>query len=287
MNDQTHANNANDLYKQIIHFVNRNFDFESAPRGKKIREIVSMTSVLKNPLDCLITIKERKLNYQFAIIEKFEYLWGKHDPERLISYNSNLKSYAGQYKYFDGNYAQRFNFWIEHIYNILKSDNDSRQAVISIYDTTARHQSADIPCTLSLQFFIRENKLHLITTMRSNDLLWGFPYDVNAFCFIQEVMAYWLGISVGIYTHQVGSAHIYLEPAKNYEQLLSCVDSKETIKIENPKWNLSYEETKEWLPYFFHCESRIRRGVMKLSEVGIMPEVLKKYLEILSYKWLK
>ena len=277
--------NANDLYKEVILDVENNYDYESAPRGKKIKEKLAYQCVLLNPLNSLITIKERKLNYRFAIIEKLEYLYGKHDAERLIAYNPNMKNYAGNYNYFDGNYAQRFNFWIDHIYNLLKSDADSRQAVISIYGETARHQSLDIPCTLTLQFLIRNKRLHLIVNMRSNDLLWGFPYDINAFCFLQEVMAKWLGVEIGTYTHQAGSIHIYTDNEENHRQLLSCASSVEEVDIHNPKWNLTYEETKEWLPKFFSMEARMRR--LKQDEPGYLPPPLDEYFKILKTKWIK
>jgi thymidylate synthase len=284
------SDNINELYKEAILNIENEFDYLSHPRGKHIKERLATQHVLTNPRDCLVTIKERKLNYQFAIIEKFEYLFGKHDPIRLVAYNSNLKNYEGIYNYFDGNYAQRFNYWLDHIYQILKNDPDSRQAVISIYDTTARHQSLDIPCTLNLQFFIRNQELSLITTMRSNDLLWGFPYDVNAFCFLLEVMACWLGVEIGTYIHQVGSMHIYLEPEENHRQLLSCTSSIDVVNQHNPTWNLGYEDTKKYLPLFFAAENMMRTSPMT-NEWRILedqlPPVLQDYLKALSRKWTK
>lgn len=276
---------ANEAYKQLIKGVNGAPEFESAPRGKKVREWIAPQIVLTNPLDCLITIKERKLNYRFAVIEKLEYLGGIHDAERLKAYNPNLSGYEGNYGYFDGNYAQRFNYWLDHIYQVLRKDPDSRQAVVSIYDGSARHLSPDIPCTLNLQFLLREGKLHLITTMRSNDLLWGFPYDVNAFCFLQDVLAKWLGVELGNYYHNVGSLHIYEEPIENYNLLVSCVESESYVDRRNPVWNLTYEETKEWLPKFWHMENRLRR--LRNEEPGYLPPPLDEYLKLLKTKWIK
>lgn len=282
--------NANQLYKNIIEYVNKNPDYEVSPRGFSIKEKLAVKVTLTNPRNCLVTIAERKLNHQFAIIEKFEYLYGKHDAERLIAYNSNLKNYAGNYSYFDGNYAQRINYWLDHVYHLLLHDRDSRQAVISIYDATARHQSADIPCTLTLQFFIRDNKLHLIGSMRSNDLLWGFPYDINAFCFLQEVLAKWLNVELGIYTHFVGSMHIYKEPEKNYKQLLSCVGSVEFDNHVNPVWDLNYEDTKKYLPMFITAEQMLRTDPLNTEwEIvsSFLPNVLSDYLKLLQPKWKK
>lgn len=279
------ADDINTIYKYAIQTIDETPQFVVSPRGMKIKEHIVSQIVLNNPLDCLVTLKERKLNYRFAIIEKMEYLWGKHDANRIIAYNPNMKSYAGTYNYFDGNYAQRFNFWLDHIYNILKKDPDSRQAVCSIYDATARHQSNDIPCTLTLQFIIREEKLNLIVNMRSNDLLWGFPYDINAFCFLQEVMACWLRIEMGTYYHNVGSMHIYTSPPENYQQLINTSKNNQKFDMENPRWRLSYEDTKQWLPKFFYMEERMRR--LEKLEPDYLPHVLEDYLSIISTKWVK
>lgn len=278
------SNDINDLYRKIVYVVDNQPDYIVSPRGMEIKEKLGLSLRLTNPRNCLMTIPTRKLNYKFAIIEKFEYLFGRHDPDRLVAYNKNLGNFKGDYGYFDGNYAQRFNFWLDHIYEILKNDPDSRQAVISIYDQTARHQSKDIPCTLNLQFFIRDNKLNLITTMRSNDLLWGFPYDVNAFCFIQEVLAYWLNVELGWYQHNVGSMHIYLN--EFYDQVINSANDLSFNAITNPKWNLNYKETKKWLPLFFHLEEIYRTE--KYSDpdiIGSFPIVLNEYLNILNEKW--
>lgn len=282
------APTMNQLYKDLIREVDTNPDYLVSPRGMKIKEKIGLQFRLTNPKECLVSLTNRKLNHAFAVVEKFEYLYGKHNPERLIAYNANLANYRGEYGYFDGNYAERLNFWIRHCYQILKADPDSRQAVAAIYDATARHQSKDIPCTLTLQFFIRGGKLLLMVNMRSNDLLWGTPYDVNAFAFLQEVMASWLGIEMGEYIHTNGSTHIYLEPEKNYQQLLSCLDS-EAEDIKNPVFNLTFEETQSALPIFMAAEQFMREG--KWREAGVLssqlPECFDQYLAILQEKLMK
>lgn len=273
------SDNINDLYKKAID-ITVTYGKESAPRGMPIKEIIAPQLVLTNPLNCLTTIKARKLNYRFAAIEKLEYLYGNHNPQRLIHYNPNMKNYVGKYNYFDGNYAQRFNFWLDHVYAILKEDRDSRQAVISIYDATARHQSSDIPCTLTLQFIIRSEVLHLIVNMRSNDLIWGFPYDINAFCFIQSVMAHWLGVKVGTYYHNVGSLHLYKN--EHYQKLIDTLEDKEVNEYKNPVWDLGYEDTKKYLPLFFYAEQVLRDK--NYARISYMPKCLLDYLDILIKK---
>jgi hypothetical protein len=68
-----------------------------------------------------------------------------------------------------------------------------------------------VPCTLSLQFLIRDKRLNCIATMRSNDIVWGLTYDVFNFTMIQEYVAVKVGIPLGDYFHNAGSLHLYAD----------------------------------------------------------------------------
>jgi thymidylate synthase len=96
----------------------------------------------------------------------------------------------------------------------LRSRPDSRQAVVSLWNDgdlphAVKGDKGDLPCTLSLQFLVRWNRLHLVATMRSNDVWLGLPYDVFAFTALQRVVAARLDLRPGLYRHQVASMHLY------------------------------------------------------------------------------
>ena len=102
---------------------------------------------------------------------------------------------------------------------ILLIDHDSRQAILHIKEARniVESPTKDLNCTISLQFILRNNKLDLITTMRSNDIWLGLPYDVFNFTCMQIQMAMELGVEIGIYHHNVGSLHMY---EKDYLRLV-------------------------------------------------------------------
>jgi thymidylate synthase len=56
---------------------------------------------------------------------------------------------------------------------------------------------------------LRDDKLHLIASMRSNDAYKGLPHDIFAFTMLQEIMARTLGVDVGPYQQFVGNLHLY------------------------------------------------------------------------------
>lgn len=99
---------------------------------------------------------------------------------------------------------------LNSVVTLLREKPGSRRAVIQLFnaeDIATRHK--EIPCTTTLQFHIRDRRLHLSVTLRSNDAYWGLPHDVFCFTMLQEMMARRLGVELGEYYQHVGSMHVY------------------------------------------------------------------------------
>jgi thymidylate synthase len=106
-----------------------------------------------------------------------------------------------------------------NIQKLLKDRPFSRRAVVQIFNAEdiAEHHK-EIPCTTTLQFFLRDDRLSMSVTMRSNDAYFGLPHDVFCFTMIQEMMARRMNKELGHYYHYVGSMHVYEDKmdAMNY-----------------------------------------------------------------------
>lgn len=228
-----------------------------APRGKATLEVSPLVLVLEDPRQSLVLQKARRLNRAYAAVEKLGLVAGVEDPAMFCFYVNALREYVNPCtNTFDGAYGPRVANQLPHIYDLLRSDPDSRRAVISIYNTEDQHESNDVPCTLTLQFLLRNAHLDLLVNMRSSDLYLGLPYDVNQFCFLQMVVANWIGARIGRYIHFAGSGHIYesdIPLAKNVIER-----SNEVYDWEQPEFTLSFEETLDQLRRFFDIERQIR-----------------------------
>jgi thymidylate synthase len=118
----------------------------------------------------------------------------------------------------------RFTQW-QYVLNELRRDNDSRRAVMHLrVPADSIDARLDVPCTLSLQFFIRNKKLHMIVNMRSSDLIFGIAYDIPAFTLFQEILANQLNVELGTYTHMSNSLHIYERHFDMVEKILRNQD---------------------------------------------------------------
>ena len=108
-----------------------------------------------------------------------------------------------------GHIIKEGNQW-EYIKNELIGDPESRRAVISLYNGNEHGRyEYDTPCTQTIGFTIRDGKLDMTVTMRSNDLWFGFGNDQYCFSMYQEKLAKELNLDMGLYYHFATNFHLY------------------------------------------------------------------------------
>jgi thymidylate synthase len=99
---------------------------------------------------------------------------------------------------------------IQTVIELLKKKPTTRRAIIQLFDASDLEcDYASIPCTCTLQFLVRDNKLNMFVSMRSNDAYIGLAHDVFAFTMIQELVARSIKMELGEYKHSAGSLHLY------------------------------------------------------------------------------
>lgn len=123
---------------------------------------------------------------------------------------------------FDYTYSERIanNNQLQNAIDALAEDMHTRRAMVMIYtpdDTCdAKGASTRIPCSISYQFLIRNNKLMVVYYIRSNDYYKHFPIDVVMTSLMQGYMLSRLsgtypGLKLGSLTYFAGSLHAYKE----------------------------------------------------------------------------
>jgi thymidylate synthase len=195
-----------------------------ASRGKT-RELFGALIEVRNPL-ARLSRTERKGTIFSALGELLWYLARTNDLAFIAYYAENYAKDSDDGVTLHGAYGPRlFNFrglhnQIDNVLALLRQKPTSRRAVIQLFDASDLERDyKEIPCTTTLQFVVRNQRLDMLTTMRSNDVFIGLPHDVFAFTMLQELMARSLGLSLGTYKHAVGSLHLYedrIEEAKAY-----------------------------------------------------------------------
>lgn len=121
---------------------------------------------------------------------------------------------------FDYTYSERMVGTIDHLIELLRSDYDTRKAVLPIFngngydDTDYYDGTARIPCSMYYDFLIRcnprgENVLHICYHQRSSDFIQHFGNDVYLAWRLMEYVAKEVGIKPGYLYHTIDSLHAY------------------------------------------------------------------------------
>ena len=209
--------NIDTFWKNAIKDI-LNYGVTLESRAGACTEILDWSCVLENPRANFLFNPVRMMCPAYAAGELLWYLSGEANVEALLSYAPSYvrftKGSMDEPNIAYGAYGPRIMRYLAQLIGLLRKDPNTRQAVLSLWSpddigAACAGGFADIPCTLSLTFNIREDRLHLSTTMRSNDVWLGTPYDVWCFTCLQQLIAEALDMELGSYTHHVVSMHLY------------------------------------------------------------------------------
>jgi len=94
---------------------------------------------------------------------------------------------------------------------------------------------SDFMCTNTVQYLIRENRVHAVVQMRSNDAWAGYRNDYAWQKYVLDTIALELNLLPGNITWQVGSLHLY-QSQFYLVDYYSCVGETTISKKEYEKW---------------------------------------------------
>lgn len=224
-------NGMSDGYKYLIDMLQR--APRVAPRGIPTRELVGFSFTLKDPYDNLPLATGRKLNTKIGIAEAMQLVSGRSFPELMVRIAPNFAQFTNGGAWFHGAYGPRLRRQLAELDYRFGEDESTRQGIVTIWDPNYDGEPGDVndtPCTIALQFLARNGELNMVTTMRSNDVWWGTPYDVYQFTTLQIHVAASLGLDVGAYVHQAGSFHMYERDAEAASRVTHGDDLSSHVK---------------------------------------------------------
>jgi len=263
-----------------------------SPRGSETREILGSRFRLLNPRARKINLASRKWNFALAIGELCWHMAGSDDLKFISYYSKMWNLFSDDGEHIRGSCYGRKIFsakpnglsqW-EKLKCQLRRDPSSRRAVLSFLDMDNNPftEAKDLACINSIQFVIRDGRLHCITSMRSNDLIWGLCYDAFMVTMLQERLAWELGINLGWYEHYSSSMHIY---SRHYAMAKQIADERPDISI-----GMNKMETVQSIPAFLDAERSLREGnASGLEMVKALPdywrELASPLVDLYRHKW--
>lgn len=193
------------------------------PSGTKIVELLAPRIEL-DPSQPYLSFPGRKTPEKYCLAELNWYTSQDLSVEeigqvakiwtQIASEDGKVNSNYGWCIWSDKNYSQ-----FDHCLNELLECPDSRRACMiyqrpSMWEDYNKGGMSDFICTWGTHWFIRDNKLHCIVLMRSNDAIFGFFNDFFWHCYVYNLMWRRLGekyedLESGSIIWQPDSFHVY------------------------------------------------------------------------------
>jgi len=176
--------------------------------GRVCKELLNIEMVLPNPTENTVI---EPIN---IITKNQEWVYPSKDELTSIMFKENQNpvyehTYGGRIFKFGGVKNQLRDFVIP----LLRNDNHSRQAVVSIFNPFKDSDltNKNIPAMMYFQFRIKNDKVLMTAHFRSNDILIGWPANIYQLFKVQEYVAKELQLNMGSLTTISNSAHIFLD----------------------------------------------------------------------------
>lgn len=177
------------------------------PRGLPVVEVYNKSS----QFTAGEMIRRQGINYKLGFMEGLQLLAGVFNKVALgwVAPNADLSLFSDQ-----SAYGPRVVGQVERAIVALNTDPETRRAVVML---ARPHEggSENMPCTLAVQFQVRNLVLGTTITMRSSDAMYGIPYDVMQFGMLAQAVARCIGVPgtrpvrAGYLDFQLANAHIY------------------------------------------------------------------------------
>lgn len=289
-------NNSNSLWESVFNMLVNSQDNVVKSRLGDTIEFGQVILCLDNPRQRWITSRVPAISVAFALAEVVWILNRSNDAKIINFWNPVLKNFSGNDEKYYGAYGHRIGheFGIDQLnvaYNALKNNPDTRQVVIEYYKPDidlptedGRPKSSDIPCNIASIIKIRNMKLEWTQIMRSNDVIRGLPYNIIQFTYLHELLANWLKVELGKYTHFADSLHIYKSDLANFNALphssWNNLDVFNVTKeISDDLFALMYSRMKHIVHNFEHLSEK---ELEKLSTLESEYESLNNMMYIIG-----
>jgi thymidylate synthase len=188
---------------------------KSSKGDSKAIELLNQSVTIDDVCQINIYNPKRKFNVRYALLEFMWYLSMDTGVGNIGKAASIWKDIADSDGLVHSNYGGCLRRGWDRVVAELVRFPESRRAVIALNQPDTDYGMKDVPCTMFVQFFIRDDKLHMIWNMRSSDFAFGFCNDVAVGMLFMQMMKNELEVwnnhfvDLGSFTYNATSFHCY------------------------------------------------------------------------------
>lgn len=177
-----------------------------------------------------------------------------------------INSNYGYYVFYErvARFGSQFNWVVE----MLSKNPDSRRAIININNCDHKEEeNPDFPCCVSLQFFVWNRKLFCDVMSRSEDLIYGLPYDIGFFSILNEMV--WKSlIEKGVCRIGLGPTQVRASFCQLYDRNQDQVEAIETWGREGLQTKMGF--TKHRMPRIDSAEKLLNDIYTRKTDTRFM-----------------
>lgn len=233
----------------IRHIIDQGEPFEArAGAGLQAYETVY---VLEDPVARVHTLRAPQ-SITYLAKELYAYFVGSLNVEdglsdaapfwqTLCDQNGNINSNYGYYVF--RQLTTEGHTQLDWTRECFRNNRDSRRAFIGINGLEHKTATKDFPCTIGMQFNIRNGMMNCNVASRSTDIITGLPYDMGFFSLVNELVAGVVSVDIneeikpGYTAIHATFTQIYNKTREKAEQVLDspAIESQQRMPIiEDP-----------------------------------------------------
>lgn len=166
---------------------------------------------------------------------------------------------------------------VEQVVKKLKESPNTRRtvAVLWVPEIDGKKESGQ-PCIISIDFKIRDDKLHLSAVMRSNDMYGAVPSNWYGLAKLNEFVASEVGVESGPITTLSHSAHIYSTDYSSIKDIIEGNDINGYLEDELGYFLIEIDrEESEIKVKFFDPEGEMCKKYVGESSTILRKKILK------------
>lgn len=174
-------------------------------------------------------LKERKNHIwdEWCSPTKVPYGHDEESKQKMMAERDLGPIYGFQWRHFNGDYinynTNYSNAGVDQLKNLvkkLKTNPTDRRMIVSAWNPCQLEQMALPPCHFQWQVVVINDKLNLMWSQRSVDVMLGLPFNIASYALLLHLLAKEAGLKEGRLVGFLGDTHIYsnhINPAR--EQL--------------------------------------------------------------------
>lgn len=212
--------NAKRLWAKTLQYILEKGEEYTDNDNRTCKEVLNLTLTLENITESDV---EALIN---TMVSSKDWLYPSKEELTSIIFK---KEAAPAYEYTYGgrifNYNEKLNQINEFVIPLLQNDPQSRRAVVTVYNPAedSNSDNRNIPAMMYIHFRIKNQKLHLTTMIRSNEVLFGWPANIFQISKLHEHVAQKLGVVQGDITIISNSAHLFMEDKETADRILQSL----------------------------------------------------------------